>query len=103
MNAAVIATAIIMSFFMMIQSAVSNNNSSPLHMDVEWILQGKTFGFSGFFVEILGISRAIRAHLPHLRLAQSFLYESFNESPLPPSTTVCANSGDSTIGLNGEG
>lgn len=92
---------IVIVVFMMIQFAATiKNDSSPLHMDVEWILQGKSFGFSGFFVEFLGISRAIQTFLPHLRLAQSFFYETFEESPIPlrPSSTFCTQGG-----LDGQG
>eukprot|EP01035_Chromulina_nebulosa_P023623 gene23623-30634_t len=94
---------IVVVIVILIKSAAGiKNDSSPLHMDVEWILQGKSFGFSGFFVELLGISRAIRTFLPHLRLAQSFFYESLDESPLPfRSSAVCTEMIiDSSVGLD---
>lgn len=43
----------------------------PLHMDVEWVLQGKSLGFSGFFCEFLGLSSGLREIFPQLRFAKS--------------------------------
>ena len=97
---------IVVVIVILIKSAAGiTNDFSPLHMDVEWILQGKNFGFSGFFVEFLGISRAIRTFLPHLRLAQSFFYEYLDESPLPfRSSAVCTEMIiDSSVGLDRQG
>ena len=97
-----IFTVVFLLSAVMMQSCAVTNDFSPLLMDIEWILQGKSFGFSGFFVELLGISRSIKTVLPNLRLTQSFFYESFDESPLP-SSTVCTDSADLSANSVGQG
>ena len=70
-------------FLLIVVADKPSSFSPPLHMDIEWVLQGKEISFTGFFVEFLGFSRAIRSIFPHLRLSKSFYSNSFSESPLP--------------------
>ena len=52
---------------------------NPLQMDIEWILQGNSIGFTGFFCELLGLSRGLRAYFPELRVGKGSFIESFSE------------------------
>lgn len=56
-------------------------NKSILDLDVEWIMQGYSIGFQGFFVELLGFSSSLVTLLPQLRLVKSSFRKSFAESP----------------------
>jgi len=49
-------------------------------MNVEWILQGFSLGFTGFFVEYLGLSSSIVQLLPYSTLQKSSYRKTFNES-----------------------
>lgn len=52
---------------------------APLKMEVEWILQGNTIGFTGFFCELLGFSSAFRELFPYMRVIKSSFIESVRE------------------------
>ena len=45
--------------------------SDALFMDVQWVMQGYEFSFSGFFVEFLGFAKGIKKILPLTRLVKS--------------------------------
>jgi hypothetical protein len=49
-------------------------------MNVEWVLQGFSLGFTGFFVEYLGLSSGIVQLLPYSTLQKSSYRKAFNES-----------------------
>ncbi len=49
----------------------NTGDAQPLHIDIEWILQGKSLGFSGFFCEFLGLSSGLREIFPHMRFTKS--------------------------------
>jgi glycosyltransferase involved in cell wall biosynthesis len=51
----------------------------PLAMEVEWIVQGMTVGFTGFFCEILGFSSAFRKIFPYMRVGKSSFWLSLDE------------------------
>ena len=40
-------------------------------MDIEWVLQGKSLGFTGFFCEFLGLSSGLREIFPQMRFTKS--------------------------------
>lgn len=40
----------------------------PLNMDIEWVIQGASISFTGFFCEFLGFSSAFRTLMPQLRM-----------------------------------
>lgn len=52
-------------------SFVLAHASPPLLMQVEWVLQGYDFSFTGFMCEFLGIARALRDELPMIILQRS--------------------------------
>jgi hypothetical protein len=43
----------------------------PLGMDIDWVMQQKSFEFSGFFCEMIGLSSGLRAVFPQLRVTKS--------------------------------
>ena len=51
--------------------------------DIEWVLQGRELGFSGFFTELLGISSQLVKKFPQMRLTKSIFWS--NESITEPS------------------
>lgn len=53
----------------------------PLYMDIEWVLQGYDFSFTGFMTELLGLSSALLRMNPSLRLTQSSFRKSFHDIP----------------------
>lgn len=54
----------------------------PYEIEVQWVLQGREFQFTGFFIEFLGISSALHRKLPQMRLTQSSFSYHYNESAL---------------------
>ena len=64
-----ISTFLLLALF---SSAVSNDPSKeaslPLNMDIDWVIQGASISFTGFFCEFLGFSSAFRTLLPQLRV-----------------------------------
>lgn len=58
----------------------NSNCNRSLPMNVEWVLQGFSLGFTGFFVEYLGLSSSIVQLLPHSTLQKSSYRKTFNES-----------------------
>lgn len=62
-----------------VNDTTSNRNRS-LPMNVEWVLQGFSLGFTGFFVEYLGLSSSIVQLLPYSTLQKSSYRKTFNES-----------------------
>jgi glycosyltransferase involved in cell wall biosynthesis len=69
-------------FFLCFICCTGLNAAEVLHLDLEvaWILQGRTFSFTGFFMEFLGVSSALLKYLPQFRLIQSSFNYSFDES-----------------------
>mmetsp|Transcript_19482 Transcript_19482/g.36303 ORF Transcript_19482/g.36303 Transcript_19482/m.36303 type:complete len:640 (+) Transcript_19482:150-2069(+) len=63
--------------------AYDSIGSKTVNVDIEWVLQGDDITFSGFFVEVLGISSALVSKFPHMRLTKS-LYR-YKESTLDPT------------------
>lgn len=63
-------------------SATQSIGSNSLDFEVIWVLQGREFSFTGFFLEFLGISSALRRKMPQMRLIQSSYSYFFNESAL---------------------
>ena len=55
------------------------------NMEVNWIIQGRTFGFTGFMVEFLGFMKGFEYYIPQLRVMQSFFKYSMNDSPISSS------------------
>ena len=47
------------------------SNFQPLYMDIEWVLQAKSLGFTGFFCEFLGLSSGLREIFPQMRFTKS--------------------------------
>ena len=45
--------------------------SPPLLLQVEWILQGFDWSFTGFFVEFMGLARALRDEFPFINVQRS--------------------------------
>jgi glycosyltransferase involved in cell wall biosynthesis len=60
----------------------SGDGDSVLWMDVQWIIQGYSIGFSGFFVEFLGIAEYFSKLVPLGRLVKSSFSFSFDEIPV---------------------
>lgn len=58
----------------------NSNHHRSLPMNVEWVLQGFSLGFTGFFVEYLGLSSGIVQLLPYSTLQKSSYRKAFNES-----------------------
>ena len=61
------------------EGATAPSAVKPLSMEVEWVLQGSTIGFSGFFCELLGLSSGLRRMLPGLRVSKSSFTHSLAE------------------------
>lgn len=59
--------------------------SSPVSMDVEWIIQGSDFGTTGFVIELMGIASALTNMLPRSRVVKSYFVNNTNENALVPS------------------
>ena len=59
-----------------------NNEKNRISIDIEWVLQGFRFSFTGFLVEFLGYSSGLRATFPFLRLTQSSFYNTFDDYPV---------------------
>ena len=59
-----------------------------LSLEVLWVLQGHNFGFTGFFIEFLGLSSALNNYFPGFKLIQSSYREFFNESALDNSNIL---------------
>lgn len=57
--------------------------TKAINVDIEWVLQGKDIQFSGFFVEVLGISSELVTKFPHMRLTKS-IFLGHNESISDP-------------------
>jgi len=57
-------------FALLCIAILPNYASAFLNMDVQWVVQGYSFGFQGFFIEFLGIADVISQELPLLRLRQ---------------------------------
>lgn len=55
-------------------------NGSVLDISLEWVMQGYSIGFQGFFVELLGFAGSISNMLPQSRLVKSSFKHSFDES-----------------------
>jgi hypothetical protein len=55
--------------------------SAFLNMDVQWVVQGYSFGFQGFFIEFLGIADVLAKEMPLLRLSQSTFKHSWTDMP----------------------
>jgi len=53
---------------------------SVLDISLQWVMQGYSIGFQGFFVELLGFAGSISRMLPQSRLVKSSFKHSFNES-----------------------
>jgi glycosyltransferase involved in cell wall biosynthesis len=70
------------SLFLFISLTIHIIFSKPLSMEVEWVMQGRNFGFDGFMVEFLGYLDGFRKHFPHLRVVQSSFSTSFDDSPI---------------------
>ena len=47
------------------------DEGKSLIMDINWVMQMTSFGFSGFFCELLGLSSGLRAVFPELRVIKS--------------------------------
>lgn len=62
--------------------SVSRAAEQPFEIEVQWVLQGREFSFTGFFLEFLGVSSAFRTKLPQMRLIQSSYSYFYNESAL---------------------
>ena len=60
--------------------SVTNQSQIILPMNIEWVLQGYSLGFTGFFIEYLGLSSAIVELLPYSTLQKSSYRKAFNES-----------------------
>jgi len=58
----------------------NSNYNRSLPMNIEWVLQGFSLGFTGFFVEYLGLSSSIVQLLPYSTLQKSSYRKTFNES-----------------------
>lgn len=56
--------------------------TAPYEIEVQWVLQGREFSFTGFFLEFLGVSSAFRDRLPQMRLMQSSYSYFYNETAL---------------------
>lgn len=68
---------------LLINTATPTDNKKQdelLNIEVEWILQTRTFTFTGFMVEILGLMDGFMALLPQFRLLPSF-YTNFDDIP----------------------
>ena len=52
-----------------------------INMDVNWVMQMSSFGFSGFFCELLGLSSGLKDVFPELRVTKAF-YRNANVEPL---------------------
>lgn len=68
-----------------LSAAADSIGSRPVNVDIEWVLQGKEIQFSGFFVEVMGISSALVTKFPQMRLTKSLFLS--NESPSDPALT----------------
>ncbi|KAJ1407866.1 hypothetical protein B484DRAFT_403684 [Ochromonadaceae sp. CCMP2298] len=55
---------------------------SQLLVDLHWVIQGYSFGFQGFFVEMLGLSGALAAIIPNARVVKSNFRQSMSEPAL---------------------
>ncbi len=53
--------------------------AKSLVMDIEWVLQGNTIGFTGFFCELLGMSSGLLSWFPEMRVGKGSYIESSNE------------------------
>jgi glycosyltransferase involved in cell wall biosynthesis len=60
-------------------SLEENATVKPLGMDVEWLLQGNTIGFTGFFCEFLGLTSGLNRIFPDLRVGKSSFIQTLNE------------------------
>jgi hypothetical protein len=58
------------------------DKNRPLHMDIEWVMQGFEFSFTGFMTEFLGISSALVHMTPSLRLTQSSFRRTLHDLPV---------------------
>jgi glycosyltransferase involved in cell wall biosynthesis len=56
---------------------------SKLLVDLHWVIQGYSFGFQGFFVEMLGLSGALADIIPNSRVVKSNFRQSMSEPALP--------------------
>jgi hypothetical protein len=56
-----------------------NDIIKPAYIDIEWVIQDRDVGYSGFFFEFLGYSSALIKYLPLLKLSKSNFYESHDE------------------------
>lgn len=56
---------------LIVVTLLSVGASPPLLLQVEWILQGFDWSFTGFFVEFMGLTRALRDEFPLLNVQRS--------------------------------
>lgn len=70
------------------QAADRPETSEPLWMDVQWVLQGRSIKFDGFFTELLGFSEALASALPMLSLVKSSFKDSLQESNFDANSTL---------------
>ena len=47
------------------------DEGESLVMDINWVIQMTSFGFSGFFCELLGLSSGLKAVFPELRVTKA--------------------------------
>ena len=55
----------------------------PLYnLEIDWIIQGYSFGFHGFMVEFLGFMKGIEEYMPQLSVMQSSFRKTMTDSPV---------------------
>ena len=82
MNA--ISLLIILTLLQVLYSLDTNESKSDnvITIDIEWVLQGFRFSFTGFLVEFLGYSSGLRKTFPFLRMTQSSFYNTYDDYPV---------------------
>lgn len=63
--------------------SLQQTQSTPLLIDVEWVLQGYEINFSGFMVETLGYLQGMKEVFPGFRVTQSSFKQTLSDLPHP--------------------
>lgn len=66
---------------------VITTTKNVVTIDIEWVLQGFRFSFTGFLVEFFGYSSGLKETFPFLRMTQSSFYNTYDDYPVKNLTS----------------